>query len=155
MSTSMTSEKELLIERIFNAPRQLVWDVWTTPEHIANWYGPQGFTAKVETMDFRPGGEWAYAITGPKDMSYRVTGTFEEIVPPEKVVTHDAYPAAPGVMKILVSTVLFDDLGDQCKLTMRILFPTEEDRSNYEQSGAVWGWNSSFDRVEALLANLK
>lgn len=156
MTTQTTSKKELSIERVFDAPRQLVWDVWTTPEHIAQWYGPQGFSTSVESMDFQPGGNWKYVMRSPDGREMPIIGVFREIVEPEKIVTEDAYPGKTedGKDKFLITTVTFQEQENQCQLTMHILFPTEEDCAQYEQSGAVWGWNSSFDRVDELLKTL-
>jgi uncharacterized protein YndB with AHSA1/START domain len=159
--TDAQSEREIVIIRIFNAPRNLVFKVWTEAQHITQWWGPKGFTTTVKEMDFRPGGNWHYVMHGPDGTEYPAKGSFREIVQLEKIVTTDEFeegfdqvvkadlPSGP-----MVVTSLFEDLGNKTRLTLRILHSTAEDRHKHEKMGVIGGWNSSFDCLEEHLAKL-
>jgi uncharacterized protein YndB with AHSA1/START domain len=156
------TEKDLVIVREFNAPRDLVWKVWTEGEHIEKWWGPRGFDTKVVEMDLRPGGKWHYTMVGPDGMEYPVKGVISEIVPPERIVTTDEFgegfeDAHPDLdlPKGIVSTALFEDLGSRCRLILRIAHSTIEDRKKHEDMGVVAGWNSSFDCMDEYLIELQ
>ena len=163
-STTKYSDKDIVITREFAAPRQLVWDVWTTPKHVEKWFGPKGFTTRVEKLDFKVGGRSNYVMIGPDGTEYPSTGVFQEIVPIEKIVTTDEF--GEGIEKIealknvdlpkgMVSTFLFDDLGERTKLTLITSHPTVEDREKHEAMGVVAGWNSSLDKLEEYLPEAK
>lgn len=145
------SDREIVITRLFNAPRDLVWQAWTDPAHIAQWWGPEGFTTRVDEMDLRPGGQSRYVMVGPDGTEYPVQGVFREVVPPERIVTTDEF--GEGYEEItdidlpqgMVMTILFEDLGNQTRLTLHILHPTAEERRKHEEMGVVAGWNSTLD----------
>jgi uncharacterized protein YndB with AHSA1/START domain len=88
-----TKDRWLLISRKINAPVELVWEVWTKPEHIANWWGPDGFTNTISKMEVRPGGNWNLVMHGPDGTDYENESIFREIVPLKKIVyEHVSYP---------------------------------------------------------------
>lgn len=158
-STAAQGDREVVITRIFNAPRDLVFKVWTEPEHIAQWWGPKGFTTTVSQMDFRAGGTWRYVMHGPDGTEYPASGVFREIVPPERIVTTDEFDQGEEqVVKtdlpsgVMVVTTLFEDLGNKTRLTIRILHSSVEDRLKHEEMGVVGGWNSSLDCLDDYLA---
>jgi uncharacterized protein YndB with AHSA1/START domain len=162
LTNENTESKEIVITREFQAPRQLVWDVWTKPEHIEKWWGPRGFTTRVTAMDFRAGGKWNYVMTGPDGMEYPVNGVFSEVTPPERIVTTDEFgddyeQRMPGVdlPKGLVATAVFDDLGTRTRLTLTTSHATVEDRKKHDAMGVVAGWNSSFDKMDEYLADIQ
>ena len=143
---------EILIEHVFDAPRELVWKAWTDPEHVAKWWGPQGMTTRVDELDLRPGGRWRYVMMAPDGSEYPQKGVFREIVPPETIVTSAEFEVgAEGPHKVIL-TYRFDDLGDKTKLTMRsgMYLPMSEQ----EQMGVIEGWNSNFDSLDDYLATL-
>src|SRR5688572_2763598 len=86
-STTQIKDTEIVITREFAAPRQLVWDVWTKPEHIEKWFGPKGFNTRVDEQDFKVGGRSNYVMIVPDGAEYPATGVFKEIVPIEKIVS--------------------------------------------------------------------
>ncbi len=154
-----TDERELVITRVLNAPRELVWRAWTEPAHLAQWFGPKGFTTKVPEQDLRPGGHWRYIMVGPDGAEYPSKGVFREVVPYERIVTTDEfeldaeYPVASSELPSgLVVTCLFEDLGGKTRLTIRIMHATVEDRRKHEAMGVLAGWNSSLDCLEEELA---
>jgi len=117
---SKTSDREILMSRTFNAPVALIWEVWTKPEHIANWWGPNGFTNTINTMDIRPGGEWDLVMHGPDGKDYKNKSIFKEIVKHKKIVyDHVSYPP-------FRATINFEDQGDKTFLTWHMLFETAE-----------------------------
>lgn len=151
------SDRELVITRIFNAPRELVFKAWTEAEHIAQWWGPQGFTTRVIEQDLRPGGKSRYIMVGPDGSEYPVKGVFLEVVSPERIVTTDEFDEGfEQVMDMdlpsgMVMTVLFEEIDSKTKLTLRIVHSTAEERRKHEEMGVVGGWNSTFDCLEEYL----
>jgi uncharacterized protein YndB with AHSA1/START domain len=115
-----TSDRELLITRKLNAPVELVWEAWTNPEHIANWWGPNGFTTTISKMDMQHGGEWNLVMHGPDGTDYDNKSLFKEIVPLKKIVyEHVTYPW-------ILATIEFEDLGEQTLLKWHMLFESKE-----------------------------
>src|ERR1700686_485185 len=113
---SNTKDRELIISRKLNAPVELVWEVWTKPEHIANWWGPDGFTNTISTMDVVPGGEWNLVMHGPDGTDYKNKSIFKEIVLYKKIVyEHISYPR-------FVATVDFEEHGEQTIIKWQMLF---------------------------------
>ncbi len=155
------SDHQLVITRIFDAPRQLVWEAWTQPEHISQWWGPQGFQTKVLKMEFKPGGEWRYVMTSPKGDEYPVIGRFEEIHAPEKIVSVDdfgeEYKAIMDASKLpqkVTTTALFEEVEGKTRLTLIMTHLTEEDKIKHEKMGAIHGWNASLDNLIMYLQKL-
>ena len=81
-----TADREIVVSRVFDAPRELVWEAWTNPKHVANWWGPTGFSTTIEKMDVRPGGEWKHVMHGPDGTDYPNHSVFIEVVKPERIV---------------------------------------------------------------------
>jgi uncharacterized protein YndB with AHSA1/START domain len=150
-----TQERELVIERIFNAPRELVWNVWTQPEHFMRWYGPSGFSVPTCEIDLRVGGRHRFGLRSPDGQGYSTTGVFREVVPFERLVLTDA-PAdehgnpLPDTFETTV-TVTLEDLGDgQTRLTLRQSGWPDDTMATH----AGGGWNQAFDKLAALLPDL-
>ena len=116
-----TSNRELVITRLLNAPCELVWEVFTNPEHIKNWWGPNGFTNTIFKMDVKPGGEWEFIMHGPDGTDYKNKSLFKEIVKPEKIVfEHVSGPK-------FTTTITFETQGKKTLLTWRMLFETTKE----------------------------
>ena len=161
-ATSSAKDTEIIITREFGAQRQLVWDVWTQPKHVEKWFGPKGFTTRVDGLDFKVGGRSTYVMIGPDGTEYPSSGTFKEIVPIEKIVTTDEFgegfeEAHPNMdlPQGMISTFLFDDLGERTKVTIITAHPTVEDRKKHEAMGVVDGWNSTLDKLDEYLSNMQ
>lgn len=160
--SAAATERELVIARVFDAPRELVWKAWTESEHIAAWWGPEGFSTRVEENDFRAGGKTRYVMVGPDGTEYPVGGVIKEIVPQERIVTTDEFEegyeykdiAEADLPQGVIMTVLFEDLGQQTKLTLHIAHPTPEERRKHEEMGVVGGWQSSFDCLDEYLREM-
>jgi uncharacterized protein YndB with AHSA1/START domain len=116
--TTGTSDRELIITRLINAPRELVWEAWTKPEHIQYWWGPDGFRNTISQMDVKPGGEWDLIMHGPDGTDYKNESIYKEVVQFEKLV----YDHVSGPK--FQATVTFDKQGNKTLLTWRMLFET-------------------------------
>ncbi len=151
---------ELLLTRVFNAPRKLVWEAWTQSEHIASWYGPEGFTTRVERNDFRQGGQWRFVMIGPDKAEYPSEGVYQQIVPYERYVSTDDFAEDYDAINkdklpaAMVVTTIFEDIGDKTRVSIRIMHPTLEDKRRHEEMGVIAGWNSMMDKLEPYLAQL-
>ncbi|NJD22337.1 MAG: SRPBCC domain-containing protein [Melioribacter sp.] len=156
-NTTKFTDKELIITRIFNAPRKLVWKAWTEPEHLMRWWGPKNFTCPVCKIDFRIGGKYHSCMKSAEGQEYWSTGTYKEIIPLERIVCTDSFadekgnavPASyygmPGddwPMELTV-TITFEDLGNKTKMTLtHVGIPAGQMK---EMTGA--SWNESFDKL--------
>jgi uncharacterized protein YndB with AHSA1/START domain len=153
------NDREIVINRTFKAPRQLVWDAWTLPEHREKWFGPKGYSMKVISSDFREGGRWEEKMIGPEG-EFPYSGIYKEIVPIEKIVSTDEFDESlketmPDLPQGMVVTTLFDDKGEQTDVTIRTLHPTVEDREKHEAMGVEAGWASTLDNLDEYLVELQ
>jgi uncharacterized protein YndB with AHSA1/START domain len=144
-------EREIVITRLFDAPRELVFVAWTDPNHVVHWWGPHGFTNTIDEMDVRPGGVWRFVMHGPDGVDYQNQIVFVEIVKPERLLyTHGSgEPNDPDQFEV---TVTFDDQDGKTALTMRMLFATAEARERVAGFGAIEGGNQTLDRLAEYLA---
>ncbi len=162
-NTSHGTER-MVITRIFDAPRELVWRAWTDPKYVMQWWGPKGFTAPVCTMDFRVGGKFLCCMKSPDGQEFWNGGEYHEIVLHEKIVS-SMYFSDPEGNKVepehygmeheaiegAYDTTLFEDLGDgRTKLT----FIGNETMEEATKSGQVEGWNQILDKVAEVVAGL-
>ena len=144
------ADREIVIERMFDAPRDLVWKMWTDPEHVAQWWGPGGMKTRVDELDLRPGGKWRYVMLGPDGSEYPQNGTFSEIVPPEMIAMSASFEYGGGASHEVLMKYQFDDLGDKTKLTMHSTYLTDFG----PREGVIAGWNSNFDSLVAYLPSV-
>lgn len=151
-SASSTIDREIVIERVFDAPRELVWEAWTNPEHVAKWWGPNGFTTTIKKMDFRVGGVWKLTMHGPDGKDYPNSSVFREIVRPERIVFAHGGRREGGPSANFLSTWTFEELGNQTRVTMRLLFDTPAERDLViREFGAVEGGKQTFARLAEYL----
>lgn len=149
-------DRAIVIERVFNAPRELVWEVWTKPEHIAKWWGPEGFTTTIKQMDFRVGGVWKQIMRGPDGKEYPNSSIFREIVVPERIVFSHGGGSKDGPSSKFLSTWTFETLGNQTKVTMQLLFDMPEERDRIECAyGATEGAKQTLARLAEYLVRMK
>jgi uncharacterized protein YndB with AHSA1/START domain len=116
-----TADRELRISRLLNAPIDLVWVVWTDPDHIKNWWGPDGFTNTINKMDMKQGGEWELVMHGPDGTDYKNKSVFKEIIKHKKIV----YEHITGPK--FTATVEFEKRGDTTFLSWHMLFQSREE----------------------------
>jgi len=142
-------EKEMVISRLLNAPRKLVWKVWTEPDHLKNWWGPEGFTNTISEMNVVPGGEWDLIMHGPDGKDYKNHSTYTNVIPEEKLeFDHVSHP------KFKV-TVTFEEQGNKTLLTWRMQFETTEILHNtVNVFKADIGLTQNVDKLETYLSKL-
>jgi uncharacterized protein YndB with AHSA1/START domain len=146
-----TSDREIVVTRVYDAPRELVWQAWTDREQVAQWWGPNGFTTTIHEMDLRPGGVWRFIMHGPDGADYNNKVAFIEVLAPERLL-YD-HGGDEGEVEFRV-TVTFDDEGGKTRLTMRSVFPSREERDRViEEFGALEGANQTLERLAAHLAS--
>jgi uncharacterized protein YndB with AHSA1/START domain len=142
-SSAATAERELVVTRIIDAPRHLVFQAWTEPEQVANWWGPQGFVTTHCDMDIRVGGAFRCCMRSPVGTNHWKRGVYREIVDQERIVFTFAWEDAAGNPgHELLTTVTFEDHGDKTRLTLhQANFETVEIRDDHRG-----GWASCFER---------
>ena len=138
--------------RILDAPRALVFEMWTDPKHLSQWWGPNGFTTTTSAFDLRPGGMWRFVMHGPDGRDYENRITFEEVVPPERIVyRHGGGDDVEPVQ--FRTTVTFEDLGGKTRLTMHGQFPSAAERDRViREYGADKGLVQTLARLADYLA---
>ena len=148
------TDREIHVERVFDAPRERVFAVYTDPELVPEWYGPHGTTAVVDEMDVRAGGRWRFVFREEDGSETGFRGTYREITPPERIVQTFEWEGMPG--HVSVETAEFEDLGDgRTKVTTTSIFHTTEERDGMLGSGMEGGMNETYERLDALLAKLQ
>ncbi len=150
-AASSSAPPELVITRVFDAPRSLVFRVWIQPEHLARWWGPQGFTLLSCETDVRPGGTWVRCMRAPDGSKHIKRGVYREIVEPERLVFTYVNEDADGRLgPETVVTVTFEEQGARTKLTLQQTgFDTIASRDGHEG-----GWSSCLERFAEYLANV-
>jgi uncharacterized protein YndB with AHSA1/START domain len=147
------SKRELVITRVFDAPRSLVFKAWTEPEHMVKWLGPQGFTGKILQSAKRPGDAYRYYMRDPQGGDHWQQGIVREMVEPERLVCTYVWADAEGnpTRPETLLTVLFEELGGKTKLTLRqAVFESVSARDDHRG-----GWNSSLDRLAEYVAAVR
>ena len=152
LKVSARGDREIVIERSFNAPRQLVFDAYRKPELIRKWLlGPEGWTMPVCEVDFRVGGKYRYVWRNQKGMEMGMGGEFREIVVPERIVSTERFDQSwyPGEA---VGTLTLIERGGRTIMTQVMLYDTPEAREAVLQSPMETGLKAGYDRLERLLA---
>jgi uncharacterized protein YndB with AHSA1/START domain len=165
MTKNTVNEKErMVITRVFDAPRALVWEAWTNPKYVMQWWAPKGFTSPVCNIDFRVGGKFLYCMRTPNGQEGWNGGEYHEIVPHEKIVYSMYFadskgnkvdPAQYGIEDEAIDgahdVVIFEDFGNgQTKVTLTGNEPMEDAKN----SGQLEGWNEQLDKLAAVVAGL-
>jgi uncharacterized protein YndB with AHSA1/START domain len=159
-------ERDFIITRVFNAPRKLVWRAWTERDRLMQWFGPKGFTMRVATLDFRPGGIFHYCLRTPDGGDMWGKFVYREIVAPEKIVLVNSFsdekggitrhPMNPTWPREMLSTTTFTEQGGKTAVTLKWtpLNPTEEERKTFDagRQSMTMGWTGTMDQLEAYLA---
>jgi uncharacterized protein YndB with AHSA1/START domain len=144
------SDREIVSERVFDAPRERVFAAYTDPELIPEWWGPRATTTIVDRMDVRPGGAWRFVNRDSDGSETAFRGTYREVTPPERIVQTFEWEGMPG--HVVVETATFEDLGERTKVTAISLFHTSEERDGMLDSGMERGLTETHDRLAELLA---
>ncbi len=154
-----TDEPVIVLSRVFDAPRDLVWAAWTDPKQLALWWGPHGFTNPVVEVDARVGGYWRIDMQGADGTIYPNKGKYLEVVPPERIVFTDvvdedevAWGDTPPPSS--VSTVTLEERDGKTTLTLVTRLASIEERDKMLELGSVEGLSESMERLDALLGAL-
>jgi uncharacterized protein YndB with AHSA1/START domain len=149
---TLPSDREIVMQRVFNAPARILFDIWTKPEHVRKWYGVRSTTVTVCDIDLRVGGAWRWVVTDPKGMEIAFSGVFREIDAPRRLVRTERFEAMPGPGCIV--TLSFDEKDGQTTLTMHMLFENKEQRDGCLRSGMELGVKEVYQNIDKLLATL-
>jgi len=161
MKTKLTlpSDLEIVVSRTFDAPRKLVWKVWTQAEHLRQWWGPKGWTLPVCEVDFRPGGTWFYCMQGPDDTQACGKAYYNEIDEPDRFAYKDTFADSDGNpledMPAAQVAVEFIDEEGRTIVKSTSLYATKEDRDKVIEMGVEAGIGQTLDRLEKYLKTLK
>ena len=151
LKVTTPSDREVVLTRIFDAPKDLVFTALTTPELLKRWFGPHGWNLVVCEVDLRVGGAWRYVLEGPDGATMGMSGKYLEIVPGERTVHTEAFDDYPG--DSVVTTVLTEDDG-KTTLTGTVLYESKEVRDAVVESGMEHGAAETYDRLAELLPSL-
>jgi uncharacterized protein YndB with AHSA1/START domain len=161
MTASPTpADNEIIISRVLHAPRELVWEAWTNPKHVVNWWGPRGFTNTTKRHEFRVGGYWEHVMHGPDGVNYPNKAKFLEIVPLERIVFllggGSDLEADERRGATFTATWTFETVGDNLtRLTGRMVFPSKDARDRVVRDfGAIEGGKQTLERAAEYTAGL-
>ena len=154
--SSDTSDREIVISRVFDAPRELVWQAMSDPQHVVNWWGPRGFSTTIEKMDFRVGGVWKHTMHGPDGANYPNKSVFKEIVQHERIVYSHGGGREGGPGASFVATWSFEAVdAARTKLTLRMVFPSSSARDFVvKEFGAIEGGQQTLARLAEHLPKM-
>jgi uncharacterized protein YndB with AHSA1/START domain len=153
LTVTTPTDREIVMTRVFDAPRDLVFEAHSSCEHMSKWWGPRRYEIGSCDMDFRPGGAWRIVHRGADGEEHGFRGEFREIVRPERITWTFEYEGMPG--HVSVQTVTFEEHDAKTTLMATVVFDTVEDRDGMLQSGMESGAAESMDRLEEYLEVLK
>jgi uncharacterized protein YndB with AHSA1/START domain len=143
-------KQEIVMTRVFDAPRELLFKAFTDPELFAKWWGPRRLTNDIDRMDVRPGGSWRVVQRDDAGHEFPFHGVYHDVVSPQRIVQTFEFEGAPG--HVLLQTATFEDLEGSTRLTMKSIFESTEDRDGMVQHGMESGAIESMERLAELLA---
>jgi uncharacterized protein YndB with AHSA1/START domain len=146
------TDREVVITRVVDAPRRIVFEAYTTPRHLQQWLlGPEGWTMPICELDLRPGGAFRYVWRKADGAEMTIAGAVREVVPPERLVTTESWgPEWPET----VNTVVFTEAGGRTTISLTVTYPSREARDAALQTGMREGMDQGFARLDALLKTL-
>jgi len=148
----MPSDREIVLTRVFNAPRRLVFEAWTKPEHVMRWYGCGGATMTSCEIDLRPGGAYRFVTRLADGTEYSPSGTYRDIVPPSRIVCTERFNDDPNREALLAIT--FDERDGKTTMTSTALYRTAADRQAMLDIGVEKGAGETFDRLAEYLKTM-
>ena len=153
---SDTLDRDIVVWRVLDAPRELVWEAMTNPKHVVNWWGPRGFTTNIEKMDFRVGGEWKHVMHGPDGREYPNLSVFTEIVRPERIVMEHGGGEKGKRQVNFVQTMMFEEVAkDKTRVIIRLVFPTKDARDFVvREHKAIEGGKQTLERFAEYVRTL-
>jgi uncharacterized protein YndB with AHSA1/START domain len=150
---SATADREVVISRVIDAPRELVFEAFTDVRHLSRWWGPEGFTTTTRSFEFRVGGEWNFAMRGPDGTQYAEWISWTDITPPERIaLLHGESPGDPNAFE---SVLTFESKGTATRIEMRTLFPTRALRDEaVEKYHAIEGGRQTLNKLAAYVTEI-
>src|SRR6184192_419978 len=152
LKVTTPSDREIVLTRVFDAPRDMVWDAFTKPELLKRWFGPRGWSLVVCEVDLRVGSGFRFVLRGPDGRDMGMRGVYREIVPPERSVHMESFDDYPGESQV---SAVFVEQGGKTTLTATILYPSKEVRDAVIKSGMEHGAAETYDRLAELLPSLQ
>ena len=146
------TDREIVLTRVFDAPRNLVFDAFSKPELLKRWFGPRGWSLVVCEVDLKVGGTFRFVLRGPDGAEMGMRGVYRELVPPERSVHMESFDDYPGESQV---TALFVEQGGKTTLTATVLYPSREVRDAVIKSGMEHGAAETYDRLAELLPSLQ
>ena len=153
LRVSTPSDRQIVLQRDFDAPRELIFETFSKAEHIKNWWGQKDSTLSLCEIDFRPGGKWRFVERDATGQEWAFRGEVREVVPPERIV--QTFEFEPMAGHISVETVVLEDLEGKTRLTVTSEFASQEDRDGMLQSGMEKGAGEMYDRLEEYLRSVQ
>jgi uncharacterized protein YndB with AHSA1/START domain len=153
LTVTTPSDREIVMIRVFDAPRDLVFEAHSSCEHMSNWWGPRRYEISSCEMDFRPGGAWRIVHRGADGDEHGFRGEFREIVRPERIVWTFEYEGMPG--HVSVQTAMFEEHDGKTTLTSTAVFDSREERDGMLESGMESGAAEAMDRLDEYLEVLR
>ena len=156
MTATPASDRELVLTRLIDAPREKLFRAWTDPNLLKQWFAPLPYTTPVAELDVRPGGANFFVMRGPDGKDMPIRGVYLEVVPNERLVSTDAFTTAwePSEKPFMTLILTFEDEGGKTRYTARVLHWTVADREAHEKMGFHEGWGICTDQLAALAAKL-
>jgi uncharacterized protein YndB with AHSA1/START domain len=151
LKVTTPTEREIVLTRVFDAPRALVFEALTKPELVKRWFGPRGYSLVVCEIDLKVGGAWRYVMPGPDGTDMGMGGVYHEIVPPGRLVSTEAFDDYPG--DSLVTLILVQD-GGTTTMTSTSSYPSQEIRDMVINTGMEHGAAETYDRLAEYLASV-
>ena len=148
-----TADREIVVSRVIDAPRELVFEAFTEVRHLSRWWGPEGFTTTTRAFEFRAGGEWDFVMHGPDGTDYQEWIFYAEIVPPERIaLLHGESRGDPNAFE---SVITFEPDGAATRIEMRTVFPTKELRDEVvEKYHAIEGGQQTLSKLAAYVTEI-
>ena len=154
LSVTTPSDREIVLTRTFNAPRRLVWEAVTKPEHVRKWYGCSAMTLAECSIDLRVGGSYRFTMRAPDGVDHTMTGVYQDIVVPERIIHTERYETTGLITPFALVTMSLTEQAGRTRLQTVVLHANKESRDGHLNSGMESGARETFDRLEALLASL-
>jgi uncharacterized protein YndB with AHSA1/START domain len=152
MQVTTPTDREIVMTRVFDAPRRLVFEAWTNPEHLPHWMlGPTGWTMPVCEIDLRPGGQWHFVWRRSNGTEMGMRGVYQEVTPPERLVFTESWG---GNWPETLNTLILTEKDGKTTLTNTLLYPSKEARDAALETGGTKGADTSYHRLEEYLASL-
>ncbi len=151
LKVTTPTEREIVLTRVFDAPRNLVFDAYTKPELLKRWFGPRGWSLAVCEVDLKVGGAWRFVVRGPNGADMGMGGVYREIVPSERLVSTESFDDYPGES---LNTLILSEKEGKTLLTCTILYQSKEIRDAVVNSGMEHGAAESFDKLAEYLTSI-